>query len=397
MDGLHPYLGIFYGSPVAGQPRFGRAAGLFRLLSKLAPHHGLFAYVLTPADIDRLSGGWIPGRFFDGRSWLPRLFPVPQVIYDRALPSSDLERSRQSEARGRLPAHTPFVNSPALAAALADKWLVHQSLSALPHVAAALPETMLAGSDVSCIVDMCKRHGTVVIKDRRGNRALGVLHLRMTGHDRYELTAAGSGLPPSAALPAPRTVRRNDLAHELTCLLQGREVLVQQGIERAMHRGEHGVELRVVMHRTPPRASGGGSEDPSDQWLRTGMVCRLSNPGMPFLALGQESDDRPSVVLPEALGSEAAAAACLDDTRMLAHDITSHLEVAFGRGGELAVDFLVGTRGRPYFLEANAAPAMLFRATSAERLRRRGAERILRYAAYLVRSASEGDFITSSR
>jgi hypothetical protein len=394
MNGLSPYLGIYYGSPVPGQPRYGRASGLFKLLSKLAPHHGLFAYVLTPDDLDRLdllSGGNIPGRFFDGRSWIPRLFPVPHVIYDRALPAGDPERSRQAAARSRLPDGIPSVNSPALAAALTDKWLVYQTLSAHAHLSRALPETRLAGTDLSSILSMCARHRTVIIKDRRGNRALGVIRLRMTGEETYELVASRSGLATGAVTPAPRRVVLGveALASELAALLQVREVLVQQAIERALYKGQHGVELRVVMHRTPPLDSGGAgagaADDPPDQWLRTGMVCRLSHPGMPFLALGLESDERPSVVLPEALGSAGAAAACLDEVRFLAHEITEHLTAAFGRGGELAVDFLIGAGGRPYFLEANAAPAMLFRATSAERLRRRGAERILRYAAHLVR------------
>lgn len=412
MDGLQPYLGILYGSPVPGQPRYGRGAGLFRLLSRLAPHHGLFAFVFTPDDLRYLPGG-VAGRFFDGRSWLRRLFPVPRVIYDRALPICATGRAQQAEARSLLPASIPFVNSPAFAAAVTDKWLVHEALAAHPSLAdSILPETRLAASGAACIAALCRRHGAVVIKDRRGSRALGVLHLRSAGQDEFDLTAgradltaghptrpvapAGAAHGGPAPVPPPPVQRQHirgqgALAVELAGLLQGREVIVQQAVDRALYQGRYGVELRVVMHKTPPTPPSGCGGDPPDRWLRTGMVCRLVDPEMPFLALGRERDERPSLVMPEALGTAVAAGASLDAARGLAREITLHLERTFGRAGELAVDFIIGADGRPRFLEANAAPAMLFRATSAERLRRRGAERILRYAAYLARSVYQDD------
>ncbi|MDP2873543.1 MAG: YheC/YheD family protein [Bacillota bacterium] len=394
MDGMQPCLGILYGAPIAGQPRYGRAVGLFRLLSRLAPHHGLFVFIFTPDDLSHLPAqGRVAGRFFDGRSWLPRLFPVPQVVYDRALAGDDAGRLALARTRARLPATIPFVNSPAFAAAVSDKWLVYRTLSANPDLAGHLPETHLAGRDYGCVAGLCRRLGPVVVKDRRGSRALGVLFVRPAGRGGFELTAGRAGPVPGAgpesgsgperAAATSRLVSGDrDMEAVLSDLLGSREVLVQRAVERARHEGRHGIELRVVMHRTPPSGSGA---DPPDRWLRTGMVCRLASPEMPFLALGQEHDERPSLVLPGAIG-EVAAAAALDDARRLAREVAWDLETSFGRGGELAVDFLIGADGRPYFLEVNAAPAMLFRATSAERLRRRGAERILRYAAYLASS-----------
>jgi len=405
-SGVGPFLGVFYGPTAPGRRLFGRAGDLFRLLSRLAPHAGLSVYVFGPEGLELLPDA-IAGRFHDGRQWLFRRFPPPQVVYDRALADDQPARDLLAAARDLLPRDLPLINSRPLADAAADKWLIHCTLRDHPLLAGHLPETRLVTGGGPEVVGMCLRHGGVVVKNRSGHKALGVLRVALEPDGGFlvawnparaasRATARGGGRtgapPASGAIARPSPVETARIAGRAGCarlvddLIAGREVIAQQAVAPARpgtgrSRGTGAaIEVRAIMHRTPPQGAG---PDPPGRWLRTGMVCRLARGGLPFLALGQELDERPSEALPAALGP-VKAGQVLDSVRRLARAVAPHLEERFGRGGELAVDFLVDASGKVWFLEVNTVPATLFRVTGAERLRRRGAERVLRHAAYLA-------------
>lgn len=416
--GSGPFLGVFYGPPLPGRPRFGNAGSLFRLLSRLAPHVGLSVYVFSPEDLEALPGR-ITGRFHDGREWLRRSFPLPQVIYDRALADEPSAEDVLAAGRGLIPPGIPLINSRRLADGAGDKWAVHLSLLDHPGLAPHLLETQLLAGGGKHVVETCLEHGAVILKNRTGRRALGVMRVALEPGGRFAVSwnpAAGGAWRIPGVKRAAATIRSlapDQCARLVDRLLGGREVIVQRAVtapEEAQTRrgmGSEGgaatgpdaagtdaaagrdpgrraaVEVRVIMHRTPPQGVG---PDPPGRWLRTGMVCRMARAGLPFLVLGQELDERPSAALPAALGSAALAAQVLSVIRRLARLVACHMEKRFGPGAELAVDFLVDGSGRPWFLEVNTVPATLFRRTGAERLRRRAAQRVLRYAAFLAAS-----------
>jgi hypothetical protein len=402
MDGLGPYFGIFYGPAVVGRPRFGHGGDLFRLLSRRAPGRGLFVYVFTPESLAPFApvavgsaaapspvtagrsaalGGW----FHDGREWIRARFPWPDVLYDRSIAGSEDEDRRLGAIRRSFPPSLPALNSPALVEAVEDKLRVHQVLSEAPGVAPFLPVTAaLTGPAVAR--EFIERFGAMVIKERFGQKARRVMFARRDDGGIAAVTAPAvrrGNEPPAPGLSvscvwdtgAGHQEERHGLTwDEFACLLAthtaGTEFIVQRAIDRADHMGRL-IELRAVMHRTP-----GGA------WLRTGMVCRLTDPGLPFLALGRELDERPSRVLPHVFGAERADR-LIEKIRELA-GLAGHLERACGRGAELAVDFLIDRDGRPWLLEVNSRAAMLLKSTGAETLRQRGVLRLLEYGRALA-------------
>lgn len=404
MTGLGPYLGVFYGMPSPGLPRFGHGGDLFRLLTRLAPGRGLFTYVFTPESLLPPPPGLprapeVAGWFHDGREWVRALFPWPDVLYDRSITDTEEDNRVLAWARSQFPPHLPALNSWPLVLAVEDKWLTHQLFGSIPEAHAYLPALSLHRG-VAGVRDMLDRYGAVVLKERYGHKARRVAFVRR-GVDGG---GGEGGLPAATAARSEglfeytrdvggRQERGSGLSWpELADVLEAHtargEFLVQQAIDRARFRGRY-VELRAVMHKVVeplPSCSGrplrGSLPAGGSQWLRTGMVCRLTDPDLPFLALGREVDERPSRVLPRVFGGERAEA-LLEEVRSLAH-LVKVLEERTGPGAELAMDFLVDRWAHPWLLEVNTRPAMLLKATASEHLRRRGVLRLLEYARYLV-------------
>ncbi len=384
MTGLGPYLGIFYGLPQPGLPRFGHGGDLFRLLTRLSPGRGLFTFVFTPESLrppealckaDRLAGpstgpstAPVAGWFHDGREWTRALFPWPDVLYDRSIADTEEENRILAWARSQFPPDLPVLNSWPLVLAVEDKWLTNSIFASLAEAQPFLPAMSLCRS-MADIRDMLDRFGAAVLKERYGHKARRVAFIRREDDRFASVRDTGGRQERAAGLAWP------DLAKILQTHIAGGEFLVQQAIDRARFQGRH-IELRVVMHKAVDRGLG------RDQWLRTGMVCRLTDPDLPFLALGRELDERPSRVLPRVFGT-ARAEALLDQVRSLAR-LVKVLEDRTGPGAELAVDFMIDSEARPWLLEVNTRPAMLLKATESEKLRRRGAVRLLEYARSLV-------------
>lgn len=395
MGGLGPYLGIFYGLPAPGKPRFGHGGDLFRLMTRLAPGRGLFAYVFTPESLLPSPPGGAPapevaGWFHDGREWVRGLFPWPDVLYDRSIADSEAENQVLAKARSQFPTDLPVLNSWPLVLAVEDKWRTHQILAQEPQTAGALPVTALY-QGVDGLRAMMDRFGAVVLKERYGHKARGVAFVR---HDRARGGGSGAGTFSYTRDAGGRQEQGEGLSWPaveamLGAHTAGREFVVQQAIDRVRFQDRH-IELRVIMHKAVDAGSGAGARGAPGgsngvcrgRWLRTGMVCRLTDPGLPFLALGHELDERPSRVLPEVFGASRAGK-LLENVRRLAR-LVKVLEERTGAGAELAVDFMIDGEAGPWLLEVNTRPAMLFKTTESEELRRRGVLRLLEYARCLA-------------
>ena len=432
LNDLGPYLGVFYGMPQPGLPRFGHGGDLFRLLTRLSPGRGLFTYVFTPESLvpaetlakvtkgtaystgadadaaatDSTSGAatglapQVAGWFHDGREWTRALFPWPDVLYDRSIADTDADNRILAWARSQFPPGLPALNSWPLVLGVEDKWLTNSVFASVPEARPFLPAMSLCRS-MADVRDMLWRHGAVVLKERYGHKARRVAFVR-----REDETAAGIASPGSvphgatAVEAAPRFAyvrdaggRRQDRAAGLTWAglaavleahVAGGEFLVQQAIDRARFQGRH-IELRVVMHKAVDHAPAAPTAPCHGRWLRTGMVCRLTDPDLPFLALGRELDLRPSAVLPAVFGTRRAEE-LLDQVRSLVR-LVNVLEERTGPGAELAMDFMIDARAHPWLLEVNTRPAMLLKATESEHLRRQGALRLLEYARCLVETS----------
>ncbi len=359
-------LGILYHEfRRQGEP-FGLETLHFRQLCEMGQVRGMSVYVFTPdgwARDESKIQGYAPD---DHGRWLPQFFPLPDVIYQRGVTMDLVSDQRMSLLTAELQDRgVHLLNSIEFSRALGDKWLTYQLLATNPTIRAHLPQTALLTEDV--LMSMLTRYPIVMVKHRFGFESRGMIRIASIAEGGYscvinDLDARRQRItfPGAEALASalPRFVGQSD------------DFIIQQGIRLADFRGRN-FELRVILNKTEGR------------WLRTGMVVRLSGAtDMPFLAVGNERNQRPSEILPLAFGLRSSQV--LEQVRSLSRIIVAELEQKAGSGGEAALDFGFDEAGHPWLIEGNSRPFNLFIRTGAFSLRRKNMARVLEYAQQLA-------------
>ena len=359
-------MGILAGPPRDGDQPFGKGTAYFRRIILLSYWRGGFCYAFSAGDVnpelDTIHGWSVDAE----RRWYRATCPMPDVVYDRWITTTPEEAAHNAMVAGALCRRgVPFVNSTEITSVTRDKLATHQILATDPQVLPYLPQTFAFDGKAGGVEAALSRYALIYLKPRAGSRTRGVVFLRPgAGGVEYGFRGADGEILTKHAAGVAQSLS------DLKDILASEQYVVQQGICPCLYGGER-FEIRVLMHKG---MSGG--------WLRTGIVIRGGTRSLPFLASGNESHFRPSLVMPEVFGDRAQT--LLDEVRHIARLVPPVLEANSGPGGELAIDVIIDDTSRVWLLEVNSKPASLFLNVSASRLRNRGISRVLDYAASLV-------------
>lgn len=281
------------------------------------------------------------GYQWTGKEWRRRLFPWPDVIYDRyggKLDKAGRVKLLRRLQRGGSPVFNGFVGY---------KWGIYLKLRAHPELRPLLPETHRLRS-AGILLSLLRRWRGAYLKPSEGHKGRGVLRVRRLGPDRYVIQRSGarrSTVCDKARLKA--LIRR---------LTAGRRYLVQREIPIARV-GRAVWDVRALAQRN---AWG--------EWEITGLAARVGRPGSIVSNLHGGGRPRPLERLTArwpGLGDLPRRA------REAALQVARAVEGFSPLVGELGIDLGVDRRGRLWLIEVNPKPGRrAFRTVGGKRTRR---------------------------
>ncbi len=366
---LGPLIGIFANRNDNIRRPFGEQTGFFRKLKSVAHRLNSFCFVFCPRDIDwekkviRGSVPPLPGDETTG--WVTRVFPFPDVIYDRGLfPKGDL-RHAAGEVRKILRKYPgiSFFNP-----GFFGKWKTHRILSKHETLYRYLPETRFCHS-IADVHDLLARNGTVYLKPSGGSSGRGIIRLTALPQ-RYIIN-----LRVAKQVKTLEIKEQAELEKRLQQLIGGQRFIVQQGLKLAKFNGNP-FDIRILMQKNRRGV-----------WLRTGMAIRVAGSGN-FIsnihAGGQAA--KISSILPRVFPQLSLAGNIANDLRRLSSLIASWVTAEYDPlFGEIAIDLGIDESGRVWIIELNAVPGRsVFKRIGAADILDRAISRPMEYAFFLA-------------
>lgn len=346
-------------SPPVSEPEYGGR------LCREAGRLGLDIIIFTPEGISADETAVTGYTLTPDNEWALRTLPVPALVYNRTFIGSRAEGASVRSALAALKA----AGSVSWAQPLPGKWAVYDRLRRHPEAAGLLPETRLYTGRRELAAMLAERERGVFLKPAAGSHGKGVLHARLSGgglriagrsRGNAVFTRSYSGLQDGL-----EWIDRN---------IGGRTYILQPFLPLETPDGKP-FDIRALVQK-----------DESGQWRLTGMAARIGASGSLTSNLhGGGTAVRAAAFLHSAFGHSAPfIEAELKHSSALLPPL---LEGAFGRLGELGLDFGLDPGGRLYLLEANSKPGRSVFALAGDR-RAAGLSvlRPLHYARHLMAS-----------
>ena len=318
---------------------FGPPTGYLEECCQAAVSIGMRVVVFDAADVDPVQKTIRPATAVDGGWSDGNPEPWPDIIYDRApvfdpLYSPMADHARQLFEQARI----PFVNPAYIIRLAADKWRTYERISTY---GVSLPETDRLTA--TTLREYLGRYTHIFIKPIAGSLGSNVIEIVGAGAGRSTINAATKSL---------ETRGDRSLQEKLVELIgkgpfSTGAYLVQRGIspEPVETRRFPRFDLRVLMQKTGVR-----------QWRLTGMVARVSQSNGPTtnLSTGARAEEAEQI-LQEQYGSSLQKE-IVRRTASLSYTICDGLERELGTFGELGLDVIPDTSGKPWLIEVNAKP-----------------------------------------
>ncbi len=308
-----------------------------RKLCIIGSRQGLTIYVFCPSFL-RIGRDAVPGYCYENGEWQHRLFPPPDIVYDRCFTHDQRRQQRKRQALEQLSKHHPFLY---LTRGLTGKWRVYQALGKFSKIAPYLPETSPYENSSQLAGWLEKHNGEAFLKPQNGT------------HGKRTLRVKASSIPDGLKVVG-RDGRNNLLRHTFSSRQEGyewidrftkdRSFLLQPYLDLSTSQGEP-YDIRVLMQKN----------DKGD-WELTGMAARVG----PKHALtsnlhGGGTAHKALPLLSRELGA-AAAEEAISLIRKLSMMIPGSLESHFGRLAELGIDYGIDRQGNVWVLEVNSKP-----------------------------------------
>jgi len=368
--GIGPYLGIMTNKRPDSLPGFRGLRGRrenYTALTRVAREMGAVAFVFAVEDVD-FSQRRLLGYTREGGRWVPREYPLPDVVYNR-VPDRKSEVSlpvlRFKQQIGRLkPAMTLF-NPQFL-----NKWELYGLLARQAELKAFVPETRLFRG-ARDLVDMLHKHDMVYLKPQDTFAGRGIMRILRQGK-KYILSYKDGAKYRHGSYTDIAALLRAFAARRA-----GNRYLVQEGLHLAKFRGAI-FDVRVLVQK-----NGQG------KWEVTGIGVRVAAPGGITTHVPNGGHIAPlDTVLTEVFGDSACGPDGLrEKVAALALKVAPAVERGVGSlFGEMSMDIGVTDAQKIYFFEANAKP-MKFDEPA---IRAKSLRRIVEFSRYLAGFASGG-------
>jgi len=282
--------------------------------------------VYFTAGMIRLRKRRIKGYVYENGSWIRRLCPYPDVIYNDSYPSSP----KRELAVERLREEIPFTSYP-----IGSKYAVyHRILEGGLYADSLIPSIELQHPQE--VFDRLARSGRLILKPSWGHQGLGVALIE----------AAPQGFIWKER-GKQESLTRSEIEQRLEELLAGDDTFLIQSFIVTKTRSGHAYDFRLHVQK-----DGGG------RWAMSAIYPRIAKEGefIANLSAGGYSQI-PTVFFREQFGAESADVEA--QLTEYALGLAAHLDEVCGKSfDELGIDVALDGQGRIHLFEVNWKPGV---------------------------------------
>ncbi|MFS0727288.1 YheC/YheD family protein [Paenibacillus sp. 1P07SE] len=336
----------------------------FADLIKAGRDSGFIAYVLTARQV-KLSQKRLKGFTFsdDSQTWVQKLFPLPDVVYNR-IPQREDELL--PSVKRKLAALQKHPQIQLFNPAFFNKWSLFEWLHLSRTTKPFIPATRRLVTPVG-LGRMLHKHSFLYLKPISGKAGMGIMTIKLQPEKQMPYRLKYQEKKKSVTY---RCANLAKLWLRIKKQSTGEPYIAQQGIELASYQSRP-FDLRALLQKNQ-----------RGQWDITGIGARLAGTASitTHVPRGGSIED-PEKLLIQFFGHEQARK-ILIHVRNSALLIAKQIERGSGkRLGEMSMDLGVDVNGQIWFFEANSKP-MKF---DEQHIRKKSLERIFHYSMYLIK------------
>lgn len=331
---LGPLVGILAPRRSGHAKPYQAQTSLFKRLFAAAQRLGIALYVFDFHDI-HWAGKQVRGFAWNGSSWYSRLYPLPDVVYDRATGTfpggsgaADVARRKLAKSHG-----IPLFNT-----RLGNKLRLHRLMHTDAVLRHHLPPTHRV-TDSAVVAGVLANHRGAYMKPQNGTQGKGIVRLRRSPKGvQYTLTTDSyQRVQGTAATAAGALARLRSWGVRSGYLVQPELSLIRINGRIC--------DVRALVQR-----------DETGVWRVTGMGVRAGQPGSVVSNLhGGGRALQVAKVLKQALGIDTEKVRQLqEELESVALRVAEVLSRTARCIGELGIDLGVDTKGRVWIIEANS-------------------------------------------
>lgn len=364
-DMLH--LGPTIGILATGLPRGGnyeptsiQAELLF--LSHVSHTMPGYIYVFTPDSVnwDKMT---VRGYSHGKGGWVPSIYPMPDVVYDRVSTRRGEAREQIRNAKIRL-MEQPYLKY--FNPSFLNKWKVHEMLLTNPWLHKHLPETRpLTAENLEALL---KKYGTVYVKPSNGSLGLGIirvkedkkgtLHYVVHREKRFRSTAENA----ANFLVKTRKLRSD------------KPYIVQQGIDMAMYHGSP-FDIRIIYQKNR-----------FGEWQIGKKFVRVAPKGSSVSNLSSGGKALPMKIIMKAMFRKASL---IEEKNQQINEVCRQIATTIEKTsqmiyGELGLDLGLDKNGNIWLIEVNSKPRKTTQTELSKIIMRNALKRPLEYSIYLA-------------
>lgn len=335
---LGPVIGVFTSN--GSVRRAHEETANFRTLA-LGRANGIaetILYFFTIKDVDFINKR-INGTYYDLKtdSWEKKLFPLPDILYDRGGGALKSQKSVSNYIRKQLNSDGYLKINPQH---YFDKWDVHKNLMNYEKVAKYLPKSILY-QDSGDIRSMLSHSSILYIKDCLGSNGRGVMRIIKLPHHGFEYSYYADD-----TVVEKRIQTIDELIVVIEQFFRKKKTIVQNAIN-VIKINQSSVDLRATVQRNgkgaltitayPVRI--GKSKSPITSTKSGSSVYRFEDFFETYFNYTQDELKNLKEKINEFL-----------------IDVYTSIEDIYGTFGEIGIDFAIDQEGLIWFIECNAKP-----------------------------------------
>lgn len=329
-----PLIGVFINSKKVASLSEGKSDSVYEEISHASNKLRGLCCFLSVGDID-WSKSLVKGMIRSGLTWVPCIFPLPTVIYDRCFGSYG--RNHGIEFRKKLGPEYHVINSmPKLA-----KWETICALRKNPDLVSSIPKTIIYKS-YKDIEHALETSTSVYLKPDALYKGKGIYRVSNASNGMYKVEHRSETQNEISFLPSLSSI--DDIINHYSVL--GGGYLIQEEIKKSSYKG-YPFDFRLLFQK-----------DWQGLWKPSGIAVRMGAPGSIITSPRSGGAVATfSSILTEVFHEEVTTKNGLyEKVISIGREVAKTIEHQFGDCVELGLDMTIDINKKVWIIEVNGKP-----------------------------------------